>query len=64
MSTLAEIEKAIETLPPEQWLEIRRWIDHRLPEIQGTSQRRTLPRVARTGQAITQQEIDDALDAE
>ena len=27
MSTLAEIESAIEQLPPEQWMEIRRWMD-------------------------------------
>ena len=27
MSTLAEIEAAIEQLPPEQWQEIRRWLD-------------------------------------
>ena len=32
MSTLAEIEAAIEKLPPEQWMEIRRWMDHHLPE--------------------------------
>ncbi|MEO6740053.1 MAG: hypothetical protein ABIP20_07365 [Chthoniobacteraceae bacterium] len=29
MSTLAEIEQAIEQLPPEQWMEIRRWMDQR-----------------------------------
>ena len=27
MSTVAEIEEAIEHLPPEQWAEIRRWIE-------------------------------------
>ena len=27
MSTLTEIEEAIEHLPPEQWAEIRRWIE-------------------------------------
>lgn len=27
MSTLIEIEEAIEHLPPEQWAEIRRWIE-------------------------------------
>jgi len=32
MSTLAEIEAAIEKLPPEQWMEIRRWMDHHSPE--------------------------------
>ena len=32
MSTLAEIEKAIETLPPDQWQEIRRWMDCHAPK--------------------------------
>jgi hypothetical protein len=31
MSTLNEIEKAIEALPPEQWAEIRRWMDSHAP---------------------------------
>lgn len=31
MSTLAEIEQAIEKLPPEQWVEIRRWMEARAP---------------------------------
>ena len=31
MSTLAEIEQAIQTLPPEQWTEIRRWMDSHVP---------------------------------
>ena len=30
MSTVVEIESALETLPTEQWLEIRRWMDDRL----------------------------------
>ncbi len=32
MSTLAEIEAAIAQLPPEQWLEIRRWLDSHAPK--------------------------------
>lgn len=32
MSTLAEIENAIGTLPPEQWQEIRRWMDCHAPK--------------------------------
>lgn len=32
MSTLAEIENAIEQLPPEQWMEIRRWMDSHAPK--------------------------------
>ena len=31
MSTLAEIETAIAQLPPEQWEEIRRWMDRAAP---------------------------------
>jgi hypothetical protein len=31
MSTVAEIEQAIEKLTPEQWIEIRRWMDRRTP---------------------------------
>lgn len=31
MSTLAEIERAIEQLPPEQWVEVRRWMDRHGP---------------------------------
>jgi hypothetical protein len=32
MSTIAEIERAIEKLPPEQWVEIRRWMDAHFPK--------------------------------
>ena len=32
MSTLAEIERAISHLPPEQWVEIRRWMDAHAPD--------------------------------
>lgn len=32
MSTLAEIEAAIQQLPPEQWVEIRRWLDSHAPK--------------------------------
>ena len=31
MSTVAEIERAIGHLPPEQWTEIRRWMDAHAP---------------------------------
>jgi len=37
MSTVAEIERAIEQLPPEQWAEIRRWMDAQLPKIRGNA---------------------------
>ena len=32
MSTVAEIEQAIGQLPPEQWTEIRRWMDSHAPK--------------------------------
>ena len=32
MSTLAEIENAIEQLSQEQWMEIRRWLDSHAPK--------------------------------
>ena len=32
MSTLAEIEQAISHLPPEQWVEIHRWMDANAPD--------------------------------
>ena len=32
MSTVAEIERAIGHLPPEQWTEIRRWMDAHAPK--------------------------------
>jgi hypothetical protein len=38
MSTLAEIEKAIEQLPPEQWVEIRRWLDSHAPKAAASPQ--------------------------
>jgi len=38
MSTLAEIENAIEQLPPEQWMEIRRWMDSRAPKAKAVTQ--------------------------
>ena len=36
MSTVADIEHALETLAPEQWLEIRHWMDRRIPRPVGT----------------------------
>ena len=32
MSTVAEIERAIEQLSPEEWEELRRWMDSRTPK--------------------------------
>lgn len=64
MSTVAKIEEAIGQLPPEQWAEIRRWMDSHGRQHRDTAQGRELPFVAATGRAITQQEIDEALDAD
>ncbi len=64
MSTLAEIEKAIEALPPEQWQEIRRWIESRAPKSQPARKADKLPLVPATGKSITQEQIDDALDSD
>lgn len=36
MSTVADIEQALETLAPEQWQEIRHWMDRRIPRPVGT----------------------------
>lgn len=36
MSTVADIERAIEKLAPEQWVEIRHWMDRRAPRPAGT----------------------------
>ena len=36
MSTLTEIENAIEQLPQEQWMEIRRWMESHAPDARTT----------------------------
>jgi hypothetical protein len=36
MSTLQEIEAAIEKLPPEQWLEIAAWLDEQRAMVQSS----------------------------
>jgi hypothetical protein len=36
MSTLAEIEEAVALLPPEDWVELRRWMNSHAPESQNT----------------------------
>jgi hypothetical protein len=62
MSTLAEIEKAVDALPSSQQEELLRHLAERLGA-QGEPKRR-LPLVPATGHPITQLEIDDALDAD
>ena len=62
MSTLAEIETAVDALPSPQQEELLRHLADRLRK-RGEPKRR-LPLVPATGQPITQEEIDDALDAD
>jgi hypothetical protein len=58
MSTLSEIEAAVDALPSPQQQELLR----RLAERMGKPQvlKRRLPLVPPTGRPITQEEIDDA----
>jgi hypothetical protein len=64
MSTLAEIEKAVATLPLTQQEELVRHLLSRLQSPPQPSTSRRLPLVPATGRPITQEEIDDALDAD
>ncbi len=41
MSTVAEIEEAIAELPPEQWAEVRRWLDTHAPKVSHPARGRT-----------------------
>ena len=60
MSTLAEIETAVEALPSPQQEELFRHLAERLRKRE--EPKRRLPLVPATGRPITQEEIDDALD--
>ena len=62
MDTLPEIEAAVDELPLKLQRELFRHLAERL-EVQGESKRR-LPLVASTGNPITQEDIDEALDAD
>jgi hypothetical protein len=62
MDTLPEIEAAVDALPVMQQEKLFRRLAERLQRQEGTKRR--LPLVAPTGNPITQEEIDDALDAE
>lgn len=66
MSTVAEIEAAVPSLTMEQLAELERFIrqTRERKARAGTPALRQLPLVAATGRAITQEEIDDALEAE
>ena len=62
MSTLAEIEAAVDALPSPQQEELLRHLAERLRKPQ--KPKRNLPLVPPTGHPITQEEIDDAADAD
>jgi hypothetical protein len=62
MSTLAEIETAVQALPVPQQETLFRHLAERLQE-RPVNQGR-LPFVPATGRPITQEEIDDALEAD
>lgn len=61
MSTLAEIEAAVDVLPLPEQKELLRYLESRL---RPAATKRRLPLIKATGQPITQQQIDDALDAD
>jgi hypothetical protein len=62
MDTLHEIEAAVDALPETQQKELFRPLAERL---QGQEElKRHLPLVPPTGTSVTQQDIDDALDAD
>jgi hypothetical protein len=64
MSTLAEIENAVASLPLPQQEELVRHLLSRLQPSSTPATSRRLPLVAATGHPITQEKIDDALDAD
>ena len=61
MSTLSEIEAAVDRLAVPEQEELLRRLEARLRHAQT---KRNLPLVPATGRPITQEEIDDALDAD
>lgn len=62
MDTLPEIEAAVDSLPVTEQKELFRHLAERFRE--GDEPKRSLPLIPPTGNPITQQEIDDALDAD
>ena len=62
MDTLHEIEAAVDALPETQQKELLRHLAERFNERRELKPR--LPLVPPTGNSITQQDIDDALDSE
>lgn len=63
MDTLPEIEAAVDALPVTQQKELFRHLAERFKEEEETNNLR-LPLVPPTGNSITQQDIDDALDSD
>lgn len=61
MDTLHEIEAAVDALPETQQKEL---FCHLAERFQQEELKRRLPLVPLTGDSITQQDIDDALDAD
>lgn len=62
MDTLHEIEAAVDALPETQQKELFRHLAQRFQEHEDP--KRQLPLIPPTGNSITQQDIDDALDAD
>lgn len=62
MDKLPEIEAAVDALPVTQQRELLRRLAERIERKEES--KRQLPLVAPTGDPITQEEIDDALDAD
>lgn len=62
MGTLHKIEAAVDALPETQQKELFRHLAERLRE--HVELKRSLPLVPPTGNSITQQDIDDALDGD
>jgi hypothetical protein len=62
MSTLMEIERAVDALPSPQQEELLRHLTERLKK--RGAPKRALPLVPATGNPITQEEINDALDSD
>jgi hypothetical protein len=61
MDTLHEIEAAVDALPETQQKELFRHLSERFEQEEPN---RRLPLVPPTGNSITQQDIDDALDSD
>jgi hypothetical protein len=62
MTTLAEIESAVDALPSPQQEKLFRHLAERLGRQSGTAPQ--LPLIPASGHPITQEEIDDALDSD